>query len=124
LTFINGKPIYTTGVYWFGIQWVREEVEFAKFRIIQNELMIFWEACKTDNRSYGMQYVKTEGLHLWLSLNYWNGINEEGLGAKTGADSSKIFKRLIKGLPCFFQPLWTEQMHRRKELLDVPERKK
>jgi hypothetical protein len=34
-----------------------EEVEFTKFSY-QNELMIFWEACKTDNRSYGMQYVK------------------------------------------------------------------
>jgi hypothetical protein len=25
-TFINGKPIYTTGVYWFGIQWVRRKL--------------------------------------------------------------------------------------------------
>jgi hypothetical protein len=39
-------------------------------------------------------------------------INEDkllGIVSKTGADSSKIFKRLIKGfrrLPCFFQPLW------------------
>jgi hypothetical protein len=56
-------------------------------------------------------------------------INEDkllGIVSKTGADSSKIFKRLIKGfrrLPCFFQPLWTEQMHRKRWYWTYPRRK-
>jgi hypothetical protein len=82
--------------------------------------MIFWEACKTDNRSYGMQYVKNRRIGAsFMAIIECGTINEDkllGIVSKTGADSSKIFKRLIKGfrrLPCFFQPLWTEQMHRR-----------
>jgi hypothetical protein len=39
---------------------------------LSKELMIFWEACKADNRSYGMQLRENRriGAHLWLSLNY------------------------------------------------------
>jgi hypothetical protein len=56
-------------------------------------------------------------------------INEDkllGIVSKTGADSSKIFKRLIKGfrrLPCFFQPLWDGTNAPKKELVLYPRRK-
>src|SRR5690606_15475786 len=53
---LNGNPVWLTGLYWFFIQWIRIEEEYPNLRIIQNELMIFWEACKADNRSFGMQY--------------------------------------------------------------------
>lgn len=133
--FINGKPIYITGVYWFGMQWVREEVEYAKFRNIQNELMIFWEACKADNRCYGMQYVKNRRIGASfmaiIELLESGTINEDkilGIVSKTGKDSSKIFNRLIKGfkrLPCFFQPLWDGTNTPKKELvLDVPTKRR
>lgn len=133
--YIKGNPIYITGTYWYGIQWVREEVEFANFRVIQNELMIFWEACKADNRSFGMQYVKNRRIGASfmaiIELLESGTINEDkllGIVSKTGKDSSKIFNRLIKGfkrLPCFFQPLWDGTNTPKKELvLDVPTKKR
>jgi hypothetical protein len=132
---IKGFPVYVTGTYWYGVQWVREETDYANFRIIQNELMIFWEACKADNRCFGMQYVKNRRIGASfmaiIELLESGTINEDkllGIVSKTGKDSSKIFNRLIKGfkrLPCFFQPVWDGTNTPKKELiLDVPTKKR
>ena len=133
--FVNGNPIYITGTYWFGLQWFRELVEPISFRNIQNELMIFWEACKADNRCFGMQYAKNRRLGASLlgiiELLESGTINEDkilGIVSKTGGDSSNLFKRLIKGfrrLPCFFQPVWDGTNAPKKILvLDVPTKKR
>lgn len=133
--YIKGNPIYITGTYYYGIQWVREEKEFPTFRQIQNELMIFWEACKADDRSFGMQYVKNRRIGASylavVELLESGTINEDkilGIVSKKGDDSKKIFNRLIKGfkrLPCFFQPLWDGTTTPKKELiLDVPTKRR
>lgn len=133
--YIKGFPIYIVGTYYYGIQWVREEKEFPSFRIIQNELMIFWEACKADDRCFGMQYVKNRRIGASylavVELLESGTINEDkllGIISKSGKDSSNIFTRLIKGfkrLPCFFQPLWDGTTTPKKELiLDVPTKRK
>lgn len=133
--YVKGSPVYIPGTYYYGVQWVREETEYPNFRIIQNELMIFWEACKADNRCFGMQYVKNRRIgasYLAIVELLESGtINEDkilGIVSKTGADSSNIFTRLIKGfkrLPCFFQPLWDGTNTPKKELiLDVPTKRR
>ena len=129
--FIKGYPVYMTGTYYYGMQWYREEVDPPKFRVIQNELMIFWEACKADERSYGMQYVKNRRMGATLlaiiELLEAGTISEDkllGIISKVGKDSSKIFRRLVKGfkrLPCFFRPPWDGTNTPKKELvLDMP----
>jgi hypothetical protein len=134
--YLNGKPVYLTGTYWFFIQWYREESEYPRLRIIQNELMIFWEACKADERCYGMDYVKNRRFGASALGN--NEILESGsihenkaLGmiSKKGPDAKKIFLRLVKSfkrLPPFFKPetggdsnpktelVFTEQSRKRK----------
>jgi hypothetical protein len=133
--FLNGKPVYMPGTYWFGIQWVREQIDYPNLRIIQNELMIFWEACKADYRCFGMQYVKNRRMGASflavVELLESGTINEDkilGIISKKGDDSRKIFNRLIKGfkrLPCFFQPLWDGTNTPKKELvLDVPTKRR
>jgi len=114
--YINGHPIYIPGTYWYGLQWCRENRDYPKFRVIQNELMIFWEACKADQRSYGMDYVKNRrfGASLLAIIEQLESgtINEDkvlGMISKKGADCKKIFRRLIKcfkRLPPFFMPIW------------------
>jgi len=56
--YIKGQPVYLSPTYWFGLQWYRELREYPTFRVIQNELMLFWEACCADQRCYGMNYIK------------------------------------------------------------------
>lgn len=135
--FLNGEQVYLTGTYWFFIQWYREESSYPNLRLIQNELMIFWEACKADNRCYGMQYVKNRRFGASAlgnnELLESGSIHENkilGMISKKGKDASKIFKRLVrsfKRLPPFFKPetdgtttpktelVFTEQTKKRKQ---------
>lgn len=112
--YLNGKLVYITGTYWFFIQWYREESDYPLLRIIQNELMIFWEACKADERSYGMMYGKNRRFgasalgnteELEAGTIHENKIL--GTISKKGNDAKKLFNRLVrafKRLPPFFKP--------------------
>src|SRR5690554_1676197 len=134
---LNGKKVYLTGAYWFFVQWFREESAYPNLRIIQNELMIFWEACKADDRCYGMQYVKNRRFGASAlgnnELLESGSIHENkilGMISKKGTDAKKIFNRLVrtfKRLPPFFKPetdgtttpktelIFTEQTKKRKQ---------
>ena len=112
--YLNGKAVYLTGTYWFFLSWYKEEDGYPKLRIIQNELMIFWEACKADYRSYGIIYLKNRRFG-WSALcnNEKLEIGSKtknkllGMISKKGNDAKKLFKRLVtafKRLPPFFQP--------------------
>lgn len=113
---INGFPIYLTGTYYHFVQWFREEEKYPSFRQIQNELMLFWEACKADNRCYGMDYVKNRrfgasalGENELLKSATENENKILGMISKKGTDAKKIFNRLVrafKRLPFFLQPVF------------------
>lgn len=125
--YINGHPIYMPGTYYYGVQWIKETTEYPNFRVIQNELMIFWEACKADERCYGMQYVKNRrmgaSLLAIMELLESGTITEDkilGMISKKGDDAKKIFRRLIKGfkrLPLFFKPITDGTNTPKKELI-------
>lgn len=112
--YIKGIPVYIPGTYYYGLQWIREEHQYPKFRIIQNELMIFWEACKADDRCYGMQYVKNRrfgatmlGIFELLESGTITSNKLLGIVSKKGKDAKKIFNRLVrafKRVPPFFIP--------------------
>ena len=55
---INGKPMYITGTMYFILNWFKLDEGYPNFRVIQNDLMLYWEACKADPRCYGICYVK------------------------------------------------------------------
>lgn len=112
--YLNGKAVYITGTYWFFLSWYKEEDGYPKLRIIQNELMIFWESCKADPRCYGIIYLKNRRFG-WSALcnseKLEVGSKTEnkllGMISKKGSDAKKLFKRLVtafKRLPPFFQP--------------------
>lgn len=112
--YLNGKAVYLPGTYWFFLSWYKEEDDYPKLRIIQNELMIFWEACKADYRSYGIIHLKNRRAG-WSALcnseKLEVGSKTEnkllGMISKKGNDAKKLFKRLVtafKRLPPFFQP--------------------
>lgn len=112
--YINGTPMYFPGTYWFFLQWIRIEEDYPLFRVIQNELMIFWEACKADKRSLGMIYVKNRrfgasSLAVAEILESGTIYRDKHLGliSKTGDDAQDIFDRIVtafKRLPPFFIP--------------------
>ncbi len=132
---VNGIKIYLPGTYYFGLQWIRENKDYPNFRVIQNELMIFWEACKADERCYGMDYVKNRRFGASLLgiielIDAGTVVEDKILGiiSKKGSDSKKIFRRLVKSfrrLPCFFLPVWDGTNNPKTELtLEEPTKRK
>lgn len=132
--FLNGKPVYLTGTYWFFIQWYREESDYPRLRVIQNELMIFWESCKADDRCYGMDYVKNRrfgasalGNNELLESGSIHENKVLGMISKKGDDSKKLFTRMVrafKRLPPFFKPETDGQNTPKTELVFTDQSKK
>ncbi|TSE11289.1 hypothetical protein FOF46_01275 [Aquimarina algiphila] len=132
---IGGKTQYITGTMYFFLNWVKLDEGYPTFRVIQNELMLYWEACKADQRCYGICYVKNRrwgwtalciGEQLEIATRTENGLC--GIISKTGEDARSMFGRLIrafKKLPPFFQPVWDGTTTPKKELiLSEPTRKR
>lgn len=133
--YLRGELIYMTGTSYFMYNWLEMDEGYGSFRVIQNELLIFWEACKADPRSYGMCYVKNRRFG-WSTICNGEQI-ESGTKvenkylftvSKTGEDARSMFGKLIrtfKKLPSFFLPVWDGSTNPRKELLlSEPTRKK
>ncbi len=132
--YINGQAVYLSGVYYYFLQWIREGNKYPNFRVIQNELMLFWEACKADNRCFGICFVKPRRFG-WSALAFTElleaGTKEEnkllGMMSKKGADASKIFGRMVrsfKRLPFFFMPDLDGTTTPKKELVFADQAKK
>ena len=134
--YLNGKAVYLAKSYYFFIQWIREEEKYPTLRIIQNELMLFWEACVADERCYGLDYVKNRrfgasalghgGVIIEAGTTVMNKIL--GMISKKGNDAKKIFNRAIrafKKLPFFYMPVWDGTTTPKTELiLDEPTKKR
>lgn len=121
--FIKGEKVYLTGLSYYLYQWCYLDEGYAQFRVIQNELMIFWEACKADYRCYGVCYVKNRRFG-WSTicdaeLLYSGTTNKDkklGIVSKTNSDAKEMFEiamSMFKKLPPFFQPSWDEKTQSR-----------
>ena len=54
----NGTPCYITGSHYIYLNWTKIDVGAPDFRQANRIFYYFWEACKADQRSYGMCYLK------------------------------------------------------------------
>ena len=54
----RGLATYITGSHYMFLQWSKIDVGAADYRESNRLFYIFWEACKADQRCYGMCYLK------------------------------------------------------------------
>lgn len=112
----NGKPCYITGSHYMYLQWSSIDVGYPDFREANRILFLFWEACKADQRSFGMIYLKIRrsGFSFMTSaecVNLGTLARDARLGilSKTGADAKKMFTDKVvpinNKLPFFFKPI-------------------
>lgn len=115
---IKGKDVYMPGLSYYLYQWCYLDEGYPNFRIIQNELILYWEACKADNRCYGICYVKNRRFG-WSTIcdaellySGTQSTNKKlGIVSKTNEDAKEMFDiafSMFKKLPPFFQPQWDE----------------
>ncbi len=116
-SFINkGNPTYITGTHYMYLQWSKIDVGAADFRESNRLFFIFWEACKADQRSYGMCYLKNRrsGFSFMASGELVNQAtissdSRFGILSKSGADAKKMFTDKVVPIsvnyPFFFKPI-------------------
>ena len=112
----KGVPTYITGSHYMYLQWTKIDVGHADFRESNRLFYIFWEACKADNRCYGMCYLKNRrsGFSFMASSDTVNQatISRDarfGILSKSGADAKKMFTDKVVPIslnyPFFFKPI-------------------
>jgi hypothetical protein len=112
----KGVPCYVTGSHYMYLQWSSIDVGYPDFREANRIFFLFWEACKADQRSFGMIYLKIRrsGFSFMSSsecVNLGTLAKDARLGilSKTGADAKKMFTDKVvpinNKLPFFFKPI-------------------
>ena len=112
----KGIPTYITGSHYMYLQWTKIDVGKPEFRESNRLFFIFWEACKSDTRCYGMCYLKNRrsGFSFMASseLVHQATISSDsryGILSKTGADAKKMFTDKVVPIsvnyPFFFKPI-------------------
>jgi hypothetical protein len=112
----NGKPTYITGSHYTYLQWSKIDVGLPDFRESNRIFFIFWEACKADDRSYGMCYLKNRrsGFSFMSSAEIVNrgtiaNNSKLGIQSKTGSDAKELFINkvvpMVRNYPFFFKPI-------------------
>ena len=112
----NNVPTYITGTHYMYLQWTKIDVGKPDFREANRIFYIFWEACKADQRCYGLCYLKNRrsGFSFMASCETVNQatITKDarfGILSKSGADAKKMFTDKVVPIstnyPFFFRPI-------------------
>ena len=112
----KGVGTYITGAHFMYLQWSKIDVGHPEFREANRLFFIFWEACKADQRCYGMCYLKNRrsGFSFMASGETVNmaTISSDarfGILSKSGADAKKMFTDKVVPIsvnyPFFFKPI-------------------
>jgi len=112
----RGLATYITGSHYMFLQWSKIDVGAADYRESNRLFFIFWEACKADQRCYGMCYLKNRrsGFSFMASADTVNQAtissdSRFGILSKSGADAKKMFTDKVVPIsinyPFFFRPI-------------------
>jgi len=112
----NGNSNYITGTHYMFLQWSKIDVGAADYRESNRLFFIFWEACKSDVRCYGMCYLKNRrsGFSFMASGETVNQAtistdSRFGILSKSGQDAKKMFTDKVVPIsvnyPFFFKPI-------------------
>lgn len=112
----NGNPVYITGTHYMYLQWTKIDVGKPEYRESNRIFFIYWEACKADDRCYGMCYLKNRrsGFSFMSSSETVNQAtitsdSRFGILSKTGSDAKKMFTDKVVPIsvnyPFFFKPI-------------------
>jgi hypothetical protein len=112
----NGIDTYITGSQYMYLQWTKIDVGLPDFREANRVFFIFWEACKADNRCFGMTYLKIRrsgfsfmGSSELANIGTLAKDSRLGILSKTGNDAKTMFTDkvvpIVNNYPFFFKPI-------------------
>ena len=128
--FMNeGEPTYITGSHYFFMRWAKIDVGAPDYRESNRIFWYFWEACKADQRSLGMCYLKNRrsGFSYMAVAETVNlaskppNDSQYGMLSKTGADAQSMFTikcvKIANNLPFFFMPIRSGEAKPKSEIV-------
>ncbi len=112
----KGNSTYITGTHYMYLQWSKIDVGKPDFRESNRIFFLFWEACKADDRCYGMCYLKNRrsGFSFMASGETVNQAtissdSRYGILSKSGPDAKTMFTDKVVPIsvnyPFFFKPI-------------------
>jgi hypothetical protein len=112
----NGIDTYITGSQYMYLQWTKIDVGLPDFREANRVFFIFWEACKADDRCFGMTYLKIRrsgfsfmGSSELANIGTLAKDSRLGILSKTGNDAKTMFTDkvvpIVNNYPFFFKPI-------------------
>ena len=112
----NGVETYMTGSHYMYLQWTKIDVGLPDYREANRIFYIYWEACKADDRCFGMVYLKIRrsgfsfmGSEELSNIGTLAKDARLGILSKTGNDAKKMFTDkvvpIISNYPFFFKPI-------------------
>jgi len=126
--FNNGEPTYITGSHYFALQYCKmiDNGGYMDFRISQQRLFYFMDACIIDNRSLGMLFGKGRrrgftysAITQVLNRATTTKNTKHGLMSKSGTDAEEAFAKesyMFLNLPFWFRPIVKGKLDSPKEL--------
>jgi len=98
------------------LQWTSIDVGYPDYREANRIFFLYWEACKADNRCFGMDYLKIRrsgfsfmGSSECVNTGTLARDSRVGILSKTGSDAKKMFTDKVvpiaNRLPFFFKPI-------------------
>jgi hypothetical protein len=124
----NGKPTYITGHHYMYLQHTKIDVGHPDFREANRIFYIYWEACKADDRCFGMIYLKIRrsgfsfmGSSVAVDTATLAKDARIGMLSKTGPDAKKLFTDKVVPIsinyPFYFKPLQAGMDRPKTELM-------
>ena len=112
----NGINTYITGAHYMYLQWTSIDVGYPDYREANRIFFLFWEACRADNRCFGITYLKIRrsgfsymGSSECVNTGTLAKDSRVGILSKTGSDAKKMFTDKVvpisSRLPFFFKPI-------------------
>jgi hypothetical protein len=124
----NGQPTYITGSHYMYLQHTKIDVGHPDFREANRVFFIYWEACKADDRCFGMIYLKIRrsgfsfmGSSESVNIATLSKDSRIGMLSKTGPDAKKLFTDKVVPIsinyPFYFKPLQSGMDRPKTELM-------
>lgn len=115
--YINGKPVYLTGLHWFYLNWWKFQGKYLDYRDPNRKFFYVWNYCEEDPNSLGLIEItkRKEGKTARAGCVLYEYISRTankhgGIQSKTDPDAEEVFNKAViepwQKLPDFYRPVY------------------
>lgn len=115
--YINGKPVYITGLHWFYLNWWKFQGKWMDYRDPNRKFFYVWDYCVEDPNCLGLIEItkRKEGKTARAGCILYEYISRTenkhgGIQSKTDDDAEEVYNKAViepwQKLPDFYRPVY------------------